>query len=735
MPLHCPGLWTAQPWQFHANWVFSTLQTRFSQGPPELRSANKKITELIRGGQLEDARALFDKLFHRNTVTWNSMLSGYVQNRQIAKARRFFDEIPGKDVVSWNLMISGYVSCRGRRYLEEGRYLFDKMPERTFVSWNTMISGYAKNGRMEDALRLFNSMPEKNVVSWNAMITGFLKDGDVKRASELFKRMPRRDAASLSALVSGLIQNDDLDEAEKVLCEYGKMGNRKEDLIHAYNTLIAGYGQKGRVEDARRLFDQIPVHSDSGSGVSTRFERNVVSWNSMIMSYVKAGDMASARELFNQMEFRDTISWNTMISGYVHVSDMEAATELFSKMGTPDALSWNSIVFGFAQAGKMEHALQYFERMPQKNPVSWNTIIAGYEKNAGFKEAVKLFVQMQAEGEKPDRHTLSSLLSICAESVAQQLGMQIHQLVTKLVIPDIPLRGYASHGFAKEALELFESMKWSKVAPTYITFISVLSACAHGGLVEEGRSYFRSMISDFGIEPRAEHFASLVDVVGRYGQVEEAMDIISRMPIEPDKAVWGALLGACRVHHNVELAKVAAEALMRLEPESSGPYILLYNMYADAGRWNDADEIRMIMENNNIKKERGPRWLTCYTFLRWINPRIADGLANLYFLICLPGYMDNDHAPIHLPGNAHLMVVLLVVLMAYPLLPLLFLKQFCAGLRIANRENISLDTWFRRRKFLLHLEKPSKEMLRLELLHLGLMKQKEMSLILHGVQN
>ncbi|KAL2490588.1 Pentatricopeptide repeat-containing protein [Abeliophyllum distichum] len=220
--------------------------------------------------------------------------------------------------------------------------------------------------------------------------------------------------------------------------------------------------------------------------------------------------------------------------------------------------------------------------------------------------------------------------------------MQIHQLVTKVVIPDIPLNnalitmyarcgaiieaktvfdemkfqkdviswnamigGFASHGFAKEALELFESMKQFGVRPTYITFISVLSACAHAGLVEQGRSYFRSMVRDFGIEPRVEHFASLVDVVGRFGQVEEAMDVISGMSMEPDKAVWGALLGACRVHNNVNLARVAAEALMTLEPESSGPYVLLYNMYADAGRWDDANEIRMLMEKNNIKKVHG----------------------------------------------------------------------------------------------------------------------------------
>lgn len=624
-----------QQLRLHANRKFSAS---LSPLPPELRSANRKITELIRGGRIEDARAVFDKLPHRNTVTWNSMLSGYVQRRELAKARALFDEMPNKDIVSWNVMISGYVSCRGRRHVDEGRWLFDKMHERDFVSWNTMISGYAKSRRMDDALRLFDSMQERNVVTWNAMITGFLNNGDVKRASELFKRMPRRDVASFSALVSGLIQNDAFDEAERVLFEYMKMSDRNGDLIHAYNTLIAGYGQKGRVGDARRLFDQITVHSGGNLG----FERNVVSWNSMIMSYVKVGDMSSARELFNKMEDRDNFSWNTMISGYVHVSDMEAAVKLFSEMATPDALSWNSIISGFAQAGNMGLALDFFRRMPQKSRVSWNTIIAGYERNAGFKEAIELFIHMQTNGEKPDRHTLSSLLSICAESAAQHLGMQIHQMVTKIVIPDTPLHnslitmyarcgaiseaktvfdemklqkdviswnamigGYASNGFAEEAIGLFESMKGVKVTPTYITFISVLTACAHGGLVEEGRSYFRSMVSDFGIEPRVEHFASLVDVVGRYGQVEEAMDIISCMPIEPDKAVWGALLGGCRVHNNLEFARVAAEALMRLEPESSGPYVLLYNMYADAERWNDADEIRMMMEKNNIKKERG----------------------------------------------------------------------------------------------------------------------------------
>ncbi|PSS29538.1 Pentatricopeptide repeat-containing protein [Actinidia chinensis var. chinensis] len=623
----------------------STSTTQKFQAP-ELRVANKKITHLIRISRLGDAKKLFDEMTDRNTVTWNSMITGYVQRREMSNARKLFDEMPEKDVVSWNLMIKGYVLCRGSRYVEEGRYLFDRMPKRDFVSWNTMITGYARNGRMEEALYLFNSMPKQNVVSWNAVISGFLHNGDVKSAIEYFERMPERDAASLSALVSGLIQNGELDKAAGILLGNGGRANGKEDLIHAYNTLIAGYAQKGRVDDARSLFDKIPFYPDQKRGDGRRFSRNVISWNSMIMCYVKAGDIFSARELFDQMVERDTFSWNTIISGYVNMYDMEEASNLFSKMPDLDALSWNLMISGFAHVGNLELACDFFRRMPQKNLVSWNSMLSGYEKNGDCEGAIELFIQMQAEGEKPDRHTLSSLLSVCAESVALQLGMQIHQQVIKAVIPDTPLNnslitmyarcgaimqaraifyemelqkdviswnamisGYASHGFAAEALELFGVMKRLKVQPTYITFISVLNACAHAGLAEEGRMHFRSMVSDFGIEARVEHYASLVDIVGRHGQIEEAMALINSMPFEPDKAVWGALLGACRMHNNVELARVAAEALTRLEPESSAPYVLLYNMYADVGRWDDATEVRLIMERNKVRKQTGYSWV------------------------------------------------------------------------------------------------------------------------------
>ncbi|KAF8020631.1 hypothetical protein BT93_G1158 [Corymbia citriodora subsp. variegata] len=620
---------------------FATARECTGSRTPDLFALNKQISHLVRAGRLGEARAVFDTAGCRNTVTWNAMITGYVKRGEMARARELFDGMPERDVTSWNLMISGYVSCRGSGFIEEGRELFEQMPERDCVSWNTMISGYAKAGRMDEALWLFKCMPERNVVSWNTMVTGFLRNGDVERAVEFFKEMPERDSASLSGLVSGLIHNNKLDEAAKIFLEHGNPDGG-EDIVSAYNTLIAGYGQRGRVEEARYLFDLIPFSNDRGKGGAQKFVRNLVSWNTMIMSYVKVGNTIAARELFGQMTERDTFSWNTMISGYVHMSNMKEASKLFQDMPNPDTFTWNSMISGYAETGNLEFARDLFEKMPRKNLVSWNSVIAGYEKNEDYKGAVGLFSQMLTNGEKPDRHTLSSILAIATGLVDLSLGLQIHQLVTKMVNPDVPIKnslitmysrcgaiveaqtifdevklqknvitwnamigGYASHGFAAEALELFEMMKRLEVTPTYITFISVLSACAHVGLVEEGRRHFLSMVKEYGIEPTVEHFASLVDIVGRHGQLNEAFDIIKDMPMKPDKAVWGALLGACRMHDNVELARVAAEALMQLEPESSAPYVLLYNMYADAGRWDEANEVRMMMERNAIKKLKG----------------------------------------------------------------------------------------------------------------------------------
>ncbi|URE47971.1 PPR repeat [Musa troglodytarum] len=617
--------------------------------PLEVRRRNQALSRLIRSGRLREARWFFDALLdHRSVVSWNCMIGGYVRHRELAEARKLFDEMPRRDVVSWNSILAGYALSRDPGELEEACCLFQRMPTRDIISWNTMITGYARNGRMEEAMQLFGRMPDANVVSWNTVITGYLGVGDDRRAVELFDRMPIRDASSLNALVSGLIHNNKLEEAEELLLGKRRKAKVIDGAIDAYNTLIAGYAQQGKVEEAKRLFDSIPHGPYQDAEVDAKkmhrevrsFERNVVSWNSMIMCYVKAGDILAARALFNEMPEKDLVTWNTMIAAYTQASAMDEAEALFQEMPNPDIWTCNSMICGFAQKGQVGRARGIFNEMPQKSIVSWNTMIAGYEQNGDYDGAIDLFASMLVAGERPDRHTLSSVLSACAGHAKLLLGNKVHQLITKTIIPDIPINnalitmysrcgklmdakaifdgmgsqrnvvtwnamigGYAQHGQARKALELFEEMKRRCIRPTYITFISILNACVHAGLVAEGRREFDSMVNEFRIAPKVEHYASLVDLIGRHGHLKDAMEVINNMTVKPDKAVWGALLGACRVHNDVALAQVAAEALVEIEPESSAPYVLLHNMHVDEGKWDNATEIRKTMDKNRVVKQ------------------------------------------------------------------------------------------------------------------------------------
>jgi len=185
--------------------------------------------------------------------------------------------------------------------------------------------------------------------------------------------------------------------------------------------------------------------------------------------------------------------------------------------------------------------------------------------------------------------------------------MEVHK--RDVVSWNAMIGGFAHHGHANEALELFRVMKGVKVKPTYITFISVLNACGHAGLVDEGKREFDSMIPEFGLTPTVEHYASLVDLIGRHGKLEDAMKLIKEMVVPPDNVVWGALLNASRIHNNVRMAQVAAEALMKVELDSSTPHVMLYNVHADEGRWGDAIEVREVMDKSSIVKQPGYSWI------------------------------------------------------------------------------------------------------------------------------
>lgn len=339
----------------------------------------------------------------------------------------------------------------------------------------------------------------------------------------------------------------------------------------------------------------------------------------------------------------DGVIQNNLIHMYMNFQYLEEARQVFDWMPHRDIVSWTTLISGYSQWGCVDEAFEVFELMPERNSVSWNTMIAANVRSNRFQEAFALFDRMRSEKAVLDKYVAASMLSACTGLGAVKQGEWIHgyidkngiKLDSKLATAIIDMYckcgyidkafevfnglahkgisswnsmigGLALHGKGMAAIELLKEMeRQAMVAPDFITFVNVLSACAHSGLVEEGRHYFHYMTEVHGIEPGSEHFGCMVDILGRAGLLEEARDLINKMPMIPDASVLGALLGACRIHGEIELGEQIGQKVIELEPHNSGRYVLLANIYADAGRWEDVATVRKLMNDRGVKKAPG----------------------------------------------------------------------------------------------------------------------------------
>ncbi|KAK2661398.1 hypothetical protein Ddye_007931 [Dipteronia dyeriana] len=556
-------------------------------------SANYKISRFSRLGQIENARTLFDELPNKTIVSWNSIIAGYFQNRQPVKARQLFDSMPERSLISWNNLVSGYVK---NGMINEARKVFDIMPERNVVSWTAMVRGYVQEGIMSEAERLFWRMPKRNVVSWTVMLGGFIRDCRVDDARRLYDMMPEKD-------------------------------------VVARTNMILGFCQAGQLKEAREIFDEMP-------------KKNVFSWTTMISGYVHNNKVDIARKLFEVMPGKNEVSWTAMLMGYTQCGRIQDAWELFQAMPVKSVIACNAMILGLGQNGEAKKARDVFDQMREKDDATWSAMIKVYERKGSVLKVIDLFSLMQSEGVRLNFPSLISVLSVCASLASLDHGRQVHAQLVKhqfdfdvyvasvlitmyikcgdlmkakqvfdrfpskdIVMWNSVITGYAQHGLGEEAFQVFHEMFSSGVMPDDVTFVGVLSACSYTGKVKEGRTFFESMKSKYLVEPKTAHYACMVDLLGRAGQVSEAMKLIESMPTEPDAIVWGSLLGACRIHSKLDLAEVAAKKLVLLEPKNAGHYILLSNIYASQGRWRNVAEIRKKMKAIQVTKPPGCSWV------------------------------------------------------------------------------------------------------------------------------
>ena len=572
------------------------------------------------------------------------MLKGYAKNSSLHCAMSFFVRMKCDDVkpVVYNFTYLLKV-CGDNADLRRGKEIHGQVITNGFSSNVFAMTGvvnlYAKCRQIDDAYKMFDRMPERDLVCWNTIIAGFAQNGLARVALDLVLRMQEEG------------QKPDSITVVTVLPAAANIGSwRIGKLIHGYairagfellvnisTALVDMYSKCGSVGTARLIFDRMK-------------QRTVVSWNSMIHGYVQSGDPEEAMAIFQKMLDEGVEPTNVTVMEALHacadLGDLERGKFVHKlvdelKLGY-DVSVKNSLISMYSKCKRVDLAAKVFEGLQGKTIVSWNAMILGYAQNGRVNEALNHFCEMQSQNIKPDSFTLVSVIPALAElSVTRQAkwmhGLVIRNCLDKNVFVmtalvdmyakcgairtarklfdtmeerhvttwNAMIDGYGTHGLGKDAVELFNDMQKGTIKPNDITFLCVISACSHSGLVQEGLRFFSSMKEDYGLEPAMDHYGAMVDLLGRAGQLNKAWDFIQDMPVEPGITVFGAMLGACKIHKNVELGEKAAKKLFELNPDEGGYHVLLSNIYATASMWDKMAKVRTMMEKTGLQKTPG----------------------------------------------------------------------------------------------------------------------------------
>lgn len=644
---------------------------------------------------IHDARRLFDEIPQKDSVLWNVMLNGYAKNGDSSNcietfmAMRYGNFKPNSVTLACTLSV-----CVSEGLIDLGCQLhaFSIISGLELDSQvaNTLLAVYSKCQCLSDARKLFNMMPQSDLVTWNGMISGYVQNGYMSEASHIFNNM-----------ISAGVKPDSITFASFLpsVVEYASLRQGKE--IHGYiirhgfpldvfleSALINVYCKCRNLEMARNIFNE-----------STTVDVGVCT--AMISGFVLNGMHTDALDTFRWLlKFNmkpNSLTLASVFPVFASLAALNLGKELHGniiKHGFDRICHVGSAIADmYAKCGRLDLAYQMFQRTAKRDVVCWNSMISSYSQNARPKEAIDLFCQMGMKGARYDSFSLTAVLSACANLPALHHGKAIHGLIIRGVFTfdvfcmsalidmyakcgnmDFARRvfdlmpsknevswnsiiaAYGNHGCLKESLTLFNEMLENGIPPDHVTFLGIISACGHVGHVDCGIHYFRCMTEEYGIPARLEHYACMVDLFGRAGRLNEAFDKIKTMPFSPDAGVWGTLLGACRVHGNVELAEVAARHLLDLDPENSGYYILLANILAEAKKWESVLQIRNLMKERGVQKVPGYSWIevnnTTHMFVAADGNHPQSGEMYSLLKLLLPelrkeGYVPQPYLPMH----------------------------------------------------------------------------------------
>ncbi|XP_051131478.1 pentatricopeptide repeat-containing protein At3g16610-like [Andrographis paniculata] len=623
--------------------------------PPASSLASNLVQVFAQLGCPEEALLVFDRFHCIDNISCNAIMRAYVDAAQFSQAIQFFDDLVFKlcivpDNYTWPLILK---ACSGLCALEKGREVHDLI--RSFESRHclkvnaytkcALIDMFAKCGSLDEAHKIFDDMPrkERDLASWTAIICGTVHHGKWSAAVCLFRNMRLEGLRPDPVVVAAILPACGRTEARHAgmsLQGCAVKSGFHHDLVVS-NAVMDMYCKLGNVDQAYGMFCKM-------------LNKDVISWSTLIAGYSQNCQHWRSIELYREMLNLGVKPSVVIVSsilqtlGKLNLFEQGMAMHGFIlKQGFDfDVVVGCALIFMYSSCGSIGDLNMLLSNWSDRDIMIWNSAIAGHASYGNSDAALNTFRDLWKAGVKLNSITLMSILPICTKMGALKQGMEVHCHVLRsnlaisvsvdnalidmyckcgylhyglmifdhmmekdVVSYNTMISAYGFHGFGKQALILFDEMKSSAMQPTKATFVGLLSACSHTGLVQQGSSLYSSMINDYGIVPNMEHYSCMVDLLGRAGRIHDACDFIRRMPEEPDGNVLGCLLAACRIHNMMEPMDALAEEILQSQLEDTGYHILLSNLYASTKKWKDSSRVRALIKEKGLRKKPGMSWI------------------------------------------------------------------------------------------------------------------------------
>ena len=613
----------------------------------DIRVGTALIQMYAKCGSIEEARQAFDNLTNRNVVSWTAMVGAYAGSGRGVEAYDLYLKMKEEgfqpDAVTYMSLLNACASRGALEWVKDvHRHILEGGYESDVRVGSALVHMYAKSGGIQDAAVVFDRMKERDVITWNVMIGAYAGSGRGVEAYDFYVKMKEEgfqpDAVTYMSLLNDCASTGALEWVKEVHSHILEAGYESD--VRVGSALIHMYAKCGSIEDAAVVFDSMK-------------ERNIITWNVMIGAYAGSGRGVEAYDLYVKMIEEcfqpNAVTYMSLLNDCGSAGALEWVKEVHSHIleagYESDVRVGSALIHMYAKCGSIEDAAVVFDSMKERDVITWTVMIGAYAGSGRGVEAYDLCLKMKEEGFQPDAVTYVSLLNDCGSAGALEWVKDVHRHIlegghesdvrvgsalvhmyaksgsiedAQLVFErmeecdvmtwNIMIGGLGQHGRGQDALELFRKMKADGLVPDAYSFVALLSACSHAGLVDEGRQIFCAM-KDYCVEPTVVHYTCMVDLLGRAGLLEETKRLISSMPVEANAGTWGALLGACRTYGNVELGELAAKEVMKLEPADASPYVLLSNIYAAAGQWDQVAFVRHMMQERGIRKEPGVSWI------------------------------------------------------------------------------------------------------------------------------